>query len=113
MKNGLHITRGGIREWYLNDQLHRDDGPAWVDPNGHQRWYQFGKPHREDGPANITAFGSKMWYQNGKYHRLDGPAIEWLDGDCEWYIEGVLLTQEEWVIQSESHRIQENIKTIL
>ena len=28
MKNGLHIDEDGTKRWYLNDKLHRTDGPA-------------------------------------------------------------------------------------
>jgi len=51
--------------WYLNGKLHREDGPAAIDPNGTKRWYLNGKRHREDGPAEIHADGSKRWYLNG------------------------------------------------
>ena len=44
--------------WYLNDQQHREDGPAWIEywPNGRvkvETWYLNDQRHREDGPAWI------------------------------------------------------------
>ena len=44
MKNGLIIGSNGDRFWYLNDQLHRDDGPA-VEymHNAYKAWYQESK----------------------------------------------------------------------
>ena len=45
--------------------------------------------HREDGPAIEWADGSKEWYRNGQLHREDGPAIEYKSGTEEWYLFGV------------------------
>ena len=56
----------GNKHWYLNDKLHRDDGPAIENANGNKFWYQNGKRHRVDGPAIETANGNKQWYLNGK-----------------------------------------------
>jgi hypothetical protein len=52
--------------------------------------------HREDGPAIEWANGDKSWYLNGQCHREDGPAIEWSDGDKEWWLNGECLTEEEF-----------------
>ena len=30
---------GGIQHWFLNDKLHREDGPAVQYPNGVGLWY--------------------------------------------------------------------------
>ncbi len=72
MKNGL-IDSNGTKLWYLNDQL-----------------------HRVDGPAVEYAIGTKLWYLNGKRHRTDGPANEWLDGTKEWYLNGIKYTETEF-----------------
>jgi len=57
------INMNGTKEWWLNDKLHREDGPAieWAD-------------------------GSKEWWLNDKLHREDGPAVEWADGTKEWWL---------------------------
>ena len=47
--------------------------------------------HREDGPAVEDTDGHKEWYINGKRHREGGPALEWNNGDKEWYIHGTLM----------------------
>ena len=78
------IDKHGNKFWYLNDKLHREDGPAVEYTNGIKEWWLNGKYHREDGPALEYANGDKFWYLNGKWHREDGPAIEWVDGDKEW-----------------------------
>ena len=54
------------REWYLNGQRHREDGPAVEGANGTKSWYLNGQCHREDGPAFEQANGYKEWYLNDK-----------------------------------------------
>jgi len=57
----------GLRRWYLNGELHRDnDKPAVICADGKQEWYLNGKLHREDGPAVIWADGEKQWWVNDK-----------------------------------------------
>jgi len=82
MKNGMVVDSDGDKYWYLNDVLHRDDGPAQEWADGSKCWYLNGKKHRDDGPAQEWSDGSKYWYLNGKKHRVDGPAVE--DG-IHWY----------------------------
>ena len=72
MKNGLIIDEDGTKEWWLN-----------------------GEHHREDGPACEWASGNKEWYLNGQRHREDGPAVEWANGDKEWYLNGKLVTEQD------------------
>ena len=91
MKNGLEINKNGDKHWYLNDKLHREDGPAIEYDNGDKRWYLNGKCHREDGPACEYHDGDKHWYLNGKYHREDGPAIEMANGNKYWYLNNKLI----------------------
>ena len=67
-----------------------------VYPSGIKEWYLNGKLHREDGPAIEYSDGGKEWYLNGKRHREDGPAIEWYYGDKEWWINGKELTEQEF-----------------
>jgi len=61
----LKINIRGDRFWWLNDKL-----------------------HREDGPAIESASGYKEWCLNGKLHRRDGPAMEYANGHNRWFIEG-------------------------
>ena len=56
--------------------------------NGDKCWYLNDQLHREDGPAIERANGSKDWCLNGKVHRVDGPAVEWADGYKAWYLDG-------------------------
>ncbi len=95
-KNGeLHRDDGpaviepdGAQEWYQHGKWHRDDGPAIITPNGTREWYQHGECHRDDGPAIVESDGRQSWYQHGKRHREDGPADVWADGTQVWYQDG-------------------------
>ena len=66
-----------------------------TDRFGNKEWYLNGDLHREDGPAVEWANGDKMWWLNGKYHREDGPAVERVDGDKVWFLNGKELTEKE------------------
>ena len=99
-----HEFIDGKREWYLNEMLHRADGPAvewiphityvclyekyciprWLE-NSHKEWWLFGKRHRTDGPAIVRQNGSQEWYINSTPGRVDGPARVHPDGTLEWY----------------------------
>jgi len=82
-------------EWYLNGELHREDGPAVEEANGYKAWYINGDLHRTDGPAFERPDGYKAWFLNDKRHRTDGPAVQWVDGTKEWYINGVEVTEAD------------------
>ena len=62
----------GVKYWYLNNKLHRLDGPAIEHPDG-----------------------TKWWYLNNKLHRLDGPAYEGSVGPKEWWVDNELVTEEQ------------------
>jgi hypothetical protein len=82
------------KEWFLNGELHREDGPAVEATNGDKFWYLNGEYHREDGPAEEYANGNKFWYLNGELHREDGPACEYANGDKEWYLNNKLHRED-------------------
>jgi len=39
----MKVWPNGAKFWYLNDVLHREDGPAIETPNGEKFWYLHGK----------------------------------------------------------------------
>jgi hypothetical protein len=86
--NGKYVVRNG------NGELHRDDGPAAIYPDGRQYWYRNGDLHREDGPAVIYSNGTHKWHRNGKLHREDGPAIIYPDGTQSWHLDGKLQSKK-------------------
>jgi len=65
-----------------------------IHPNGFKEWWLDNKLHRLDGPAIEWANGHKEWYKNGELHRLDGPAFEANDTK-EWYVDGKEVTELE------------------
>jgi hypothetical protein len=90
----IRVCSDGTKAWFLNDVLHREDGPAIEYINGTKKWWFNGKLHREDGPAIEWGDGDKEWWVNGKQHREDGPAIEDTDGDKKWYFNGKLHRED-------------------
>ena len=72
-----------------------------VDDDGTKRWFLDDKLHREDGPAVEYVNGSKEWYLNGKCHRVDGPAVEYDYGTKYWFLNGVEYTEAEWSKQTQ------------
>ena len=65
----VKVDDNGTIFWFINDKLHREDGPAVEHADGSKSWYLSGECHREDGPAIERANGDKYWYLNGEYHR--------------------------------------------
>lgn len=62
----VRIHSNGTKEWYLDNKLHREDGPAVERADGDKAWYINGKLHREDGPSVVRHNGYKAWFLNGK-----------------------------------------------
>jgi hypothetical protein len=60
------IDDNGTKYWHKNGQLHREDGPAVVEPDGTEWWYRNGQLHREDGPAIIRSDGTEYWFRNAQ-----------------------------------------------
>lgn len=78
------------KAYYVDGQLHREDGPAIECVNGDKYWFQNGLLHRVDRPAIEKTNGTKKWYKNGQLHREDDPACEYANGDKLWYVDGKL-----------------------
>jgi hypothetical protein len=97
MSDGLHTSSDVPKVWYLNDQLHREDGPAIERANGDKMWFLDGRLHRTDGPAVEWADGDKRWYLNGQLHRTDGPAVEFANGSKYWYLNDQKLSFDRWL----------------
>ena len=73
LKYKIVVNKDGSKEWYINNQLHRENGHA-------AEW----------------ANGAKEWFINGKRHLENGPAFESANGDKEWYINNHEMTEEEF-----------------
>jgi len=61
-----------------------------------KEWYVENNLHRENGPAIEWADGSKSWYINDKHHREDGPSVEHSSGLKDYHIDGKYLTETEF-----------------
>jgi hypothetical protein len=93
----VKIDSYGTKEWYLNNKLHCEHGPAIeCGEGGSKFWYLDGKLHRTDGPAIEDYYGTKFWYLDGKLHREDGPAIEDSYGTKRWYLDDIEMTEAEF-----------------
>jgi len=66
MRQGLMSDEDGSKWWFLNNLLHRKDGPAVECAGGNKEWWINGMLHREDGPAIEYTNGEKFWYLNGE-----------------------------------------------
>ena len=64
---------------------------------GTKLWWLNGNLHREDGPAVELCDGSKYWYINNRLHREDGPAVEFANGIKGWYLNDIEYTESEWI----------------
>jgi hypothetical protein len=56
--------------------------------DGYKEWYKDELLHREDGPAVEWPSGLKIWFQNGKKHRTNGPALKRGNGEVQYWING-------------------------
>ena len=91
----VKVYEDGGQDWFLNGNLHREDGPAVIWATGTQEWWLNGKRHREDGPAYIGANGTQKWFLNGNLHREDGPAVIGASGYQAWYLNDKQVTEEQ------------------
>lgn len=64
VKNGIYEGYSGAKYHYLNNEIHREDGPAVEFTDGTKHWYFNGKLHNIHGPAIINADGSEAWSLN-------------------------------------------------
>jgi hypothetical protein len=75
-----------------------DDEPILeIDEDGDKEWRLNGNLHRVDGPAVEFANGDKEWYLNGVFHRIDGPAIEYVNGGKGWWLNDKHYAFDEWL----------------
>ena len=63
---GGKLEHGRYQIMNSKGQLHRDNGPAAIYPDGTQCWYRNGQRHRDDGPAIIHPDGTEIWCQDGQ-----------------------------------------------
>lgn len=106
----------GTKIYYQGNLIHREDGPAYIAPNGVEGWFFEGMKHRIGGPAitkingiteywehgvkireeldNKTRNINGMWYRNGVPHNDNGPTFKH-DLVEVWYKDGLLHRSED------------------
>jgi hypothetical protein len=130
-RNGLIIDKKGNKTWYLNNKIHRLNGPAVERANGDREWYRMGRLHRVDDPAIERANGDREWYVNGlchrragtrlervngRFHRSNGPAVVYASGSTKWAVNGRLHRTDGpavewadgdkfWLMNGKIHRV--------
>jgi hypothetical protein len=65
--------------------------------DGHKEWKLDGEYHRADGPAVEFVDGTLHWGFHGKFHRTDGPALIHANGSQKWFLNGVRMLFDEWL----------------
>ncbi|WP_175912367.1 hypothetical protein [Burkholderia metallica] len=95
MRQGRYESNGTV-EYFKDDKLHREDGPAMIDADGYKVWFVNGLRHRLDGPAVLGPDGHQAWYVEGQLHREDGPALILKTGTREWFIHDKRITEQEF-----------------
>jgi len=63
---GEHPPR--IKEWFVNSELHKTE----TSENGNKFWYLNDKLHREDGPAQVYTDGEERWWLNNTEYSKRG-----------------------------------------
>ena len=100
------VDEDGNTRWLdHDDHLHRDGGPAFIEPDRRELWFQHGYLHREDGPASVYKDGDFKWARYGVTHREDGPAIK-SGNSYMWFIDGRRLTEEEFKLWQLTNKIK-------
>lgn len=90
MESGLTVDKLGIQRWRdENGELHREDGPAAILPDGEKWWCQNGILHRENGPAVIDSNGKSQWWLNNRWYTFTEWANE-LNFDSKQRLEMVM-----------------------
>jgi hypothetical protein len=89
-------------------RLSNTDAPSVTTASGREEWYLNNQRHRDGGPA-VTDTHVQEWYQFGMRDRLDGPAVIYTDGRVEYWVAGLQFTPENYlkmakqIVDSESY----------
>jgi hypothetical protein len=100
------LAQAGVLRAHATNAADKACHCVLTSPDGTKEWRLDGELHREDGPAIEYSNGAKYWYRYGQLHREDGPAIEWPDGAEEWYRNGERVTQDEVLEGASGHFVR-------
>jgi hypothetical protein len=103
--NGKYVGITGIISYCKNGDYHREDGPAYEEPNGYRAWWLNGKRHRIDGPARI--YGDDhiwaLWCDGQHWEHIEEETLEDIHED-EW---------EDWFVGfSDYEKAQDGMRLI-
>lgn len=59
----VRVSANGTKFWYLNDERHREDGPAVELADGDKYWYLNGSPVTEEEHARRTSKTKELTVQ--------------------------------------------------
>ena len=65
---------GYAEGWFLNNEIHRDDGPAITFKDSERHWYRYDYFYNLNGPTIIKPSGKK-------YYHIDGVLTYIIDKD--------------------------------
>jgi hypothetical protein len=89
---GPAVIGDGYVMYFVNDKLHRTDGPAFESDSGYFEYAIDGVTHKEDGPAKFCQEKDRYEYWiNGVLHRDGGPAIYYPKSTSYMYYKQGLL----------------------
>ena len=75
IKYKVKVYSDGTKEWFLNGELHREDGPACEWPNGSKSWFLEGKELTEEEfnarMNSNTSCSGKVVEIDGKKYKLE------------------------------------------
>jgi len=82
-------------KFYLNDEgcYHRLDGPAIECSNGTKEWFINENCHRNIDPSDEWPNRVKQWWFKGEYHRVGGSSSSYSKW---WFIDGKQYTKQEY-----------------
>jgi hypothetical protein len=60
------VEEVGSVSYLLDNELHREDGPAYISAEGDEHYYLNGFRHRKGAPAIITRNSAEFWYCAGQ-----------------------------------------------
>ena len=99
---------GGDVLYFLDNKLHRKNGPSFIRKNDIYIWSINGKLHRDDDLPAYESDSLKIYSINGYWHRINNPAyIE--NFKKEYWINGVQYKNEEKYINESRRTILDGI----
>ena len=110
------IVRPDRVGYWLNNKIHREDGPAIEWSDGSKFWYVKGLCHSDNTFAVEDQNGNKFWYFKGMRHRKDGPANSYTNSYSNKYFSSNLSCNKPitaWYFYNYEYPLPEYKETLL